>query len=104
MLRGTQFLALLHAIIHNLCATGAIIGVGLTEGWRGISWKQFARQFTFWVMTLAVVVCPAASNLFPAFVFPHLAKGRRCRKVVSGLPYATRKRRNILVQSTDSST
>lgn len=42
--------------------TGAIVGVGLAEGVRGVAWKQFLRQFVFWVLTLVVVVCPASSH------------------------------------------
>ena len=38
------------------CITGGIIGVGLMEGVRaGVNWMFFARIFSSWVSTLAVV-------------------------------------------------
>jgi sodium-dependent phosphate transporter len=37
------------------CITGAIVGVGLLEGGKGVNWKQFGRQFIAWMCTLAIV-------------------------------------------------
>ena len=34
---------------------GAIVGVGLLEGAKGVNWKQFGRQFIAWICTLAIV-------------------------------------------------
>lgn len=36
-------------------SAGAIVGVGLLEGAKGVNWKQFSRQFIAWVCTLAIV-------------------------------------------------
>ena len=37
------------------CITGAIVGVGVLEGVRGVNWIVFLRQFISWMCTLAVV-------------------------------------------------
>ncbi|KAG6558095.1 hypothetical protein Mapa_000276 [Marchantia paleacea] len=37
------------------CITGAIIGVGLLEGSKGVNWTQFLKQFASWVATLFVI-------------------------------------------------
>ena len=44
-------------VSSSQCITGAIVGVGLTEGRRGkgVNWRLFAMQFASWVMTLIVV-------------------------------------------------
>ncbi|KAL3681813.1 hypothetical protein R1sor_024769 [Riccia sorocarpa] len=43
------------------CITGAIIGVGLLEGSKGVNWTQFLKQFLSWVATLFVIgICVAA--------------------------------------------
>ncbi|KAL2632062.1 hypothetical protein R1flu_016748 [Riccia fluitans] len=45
------------------CITGAIIGVGLLEGSKGVNWTQFLKQFLSWVSTLFVI------GLFVAALF-----------------------------------
>lgn len=37
------------------CITGAIVGVGVLEGVKGVNWKVFGKQFASWVMTMGVV-------------------------------------------------
>ncbi|KAL2629279.1 hypothetical protein R1flu_013965 [Riccia fluitans] len=37
------------------CITGAIIGVGLLEGVKGVNWTLFVKQFLSWVSTLVVI-------------------------------------------------
>ncbi|KAG6552740.1 hypothetical protein Mapa_005687 [Marchantia paleacea] len=37
------------------CITGAIIGVGLLEGAKGVNWTHFIKQFASWVATLFVI-------------------------------------------------
>ncbi|KAG6552741.1 hypothetical protein Mapa_005688 [Marchantia paleacea] len=37
------------------CITGAIIGVGLLEGAKGVNWTHFVKQFASWVATLFVI-------------------------------------------------
>lgn len=38
------------------CITGAIMGVGLLEGAKGVNWIIFGRQFVSWVFTLFLVM------------------------------------------------
>ncbi|BBN09031.1 solute carrier family 20 (sodium-dependent phosphate transporter) [Marchantia polymorpha subsp. ruderalis] len=45
------------------CITGAIIGVGLLEGSKGVNWTFFLKQFASWVSTLFVI------GLFVAALF-----------------------------------
>ncbi|GFH13798.1 phosphate transporter, partial [Haematococcus lacustris] len=42
------------------CITGAIMGVGLVEGWHGVNWKFFTRQFLSWVLTPLATMAPTA--------------------------------------------
>ncbi|GAQ87816.1 sodium phosphate symporter [Klebsormidium nitens] len=37
------------------CITGAIVGVALLEGAKGVNWKIFVTQFVSWVLTLVAV-------------------------------------------------
>jgi sodium-dependent phosphate transporter len=37
------------------CITGAIVGVALLEGAKGVNWKIFVTQFISWVLTLVAV-------------------------------------------------
>jgi sodium-dependent phosphate transporter len=38
------------------CITGAIVGVGVLEGAKGVNWIVFLRQFASWVATLGIVM------------------------------------------------
>lgn len=37
------------------CITGAIVGVGILEGAKGVNWTLFVKQFFSWVATLFVI-------------------------------------------------
>ncbi|KAH7290905.1 hypothetical protein KP509_30G068900 [Ceratopteris richardii] len=57
------------------CITGAIVGIGIMEGLRGVNWKVFVEQFLAWVSTLVVI------GLFTAALF---AQGVYSPSVISG--------------------
>jgi phosphate/sulfate permease len=37
------------------CITGAIVGVAVLEGAKGVNWRIFGKQFISWVLTLVAV-------------------------------------------------
>nr|WNH14450.1 phosphate transporter B 1;2 [Pteris vittata] len=58
------------------CITGAIVGIGIMEGIKGVNWKVFGEQFASWVSTLVVIgLCTAA--LFSQGVYsPSVVAGK----------------------------
>lgn len=53
------------------CITGAIVGVGMLEGVKGVNWKLFATTFASWVSTM-VVMGVGVSALFAQGIYaPH---------------------------------
>nr|WNH14458.1 phosphate transporter B 1;2 [Pteris ensiformis] len=67
------------------CITGAIVGIGIMEGIRGVNWKVFAEQFASWVSTLVVIgLCTAA--LFSQGVYsPSIPAGKSVLQYENGV-------------------
>jgi sodium-dependent phosphate transporter len=58
------------------CITGAIIGVGILEGTKGVNWTQFSKQFLSWVATLFVIGLAVAAVFAQGVYSPSKIQGR----------------------------
>ncbi|KAL2632064.1 hypothetical protein R1flu_016750 [Riccia fluitans] len=58
------------------CITGAIIGVGLLEGSKGVNWTQFLKQFLSWVATLFVIGLAVAAVFAQGIYSPSKIQGQ----------------------------
>ncbi|KAL2632054.1 hypothetical protein R1flu_016740 [Riccia fluitans] len=58
------------------CITGAIIGVGLLEGSKGVNWTQFLKQFLSWVATLFVIGLAVAAIFAQGIYSPSKIQGQ----------------------------
>ncbi|KAL2629285.1 hypothetical protein R1flu_013971 [Riccia fluitans] len=58
------------------CITGAIIGVGLLEGAKGVNWNQFLKQFASWVSTLLVIGLAVAAVFSQGVYAPSKIQGK----------------------------
>ncbi|KAG6552739.1 hypothetical protein Mapa_005686 [Marchantia paleacea] len=58
------------------CITGAIIGVGLLEGAKGVNWTQFLKQFASWVSTLVVIGLAVAAVFSQGVYAPSKIQGK----------------------------
>jgi sodium-dependent phosphate transporter len=68
--------------------TGAVVGVGLMEGRKGVNWKHLGKTFTSWVFTLIVVGFLSAA-LFSQGAYAPSVQGNRevqsLAKTMSGI-------------------
>lgn len=62
------------------CITGAIIGVGLLEGTKGVNWTQFLKQFLSWVSTLFVIGLAVAAVFSQGVYSPSKIQGKEVSK------------------------
>ncbi|KAG6558097.1 hypothetical protein Mapa_000278 [Marchantia paleacea] len=58
------------------CITGAIIGVGILEGSKGVNWTQFLKQFASWVSTLFVIGLAVAAVFSQGIYSPSKIQGK----------------------------
>ncbi|BBN09461.1 solute carrier family 20 (sodium-dependent phosphate transporter) [Marchantia polymorpha subsp. ruderalis] len=58
------------------CITGAIIGVGILEGSKGVNWTQFLKQFASWVATLFVIGLAVAAVFAQGIYTPSKIQGK----------------------------
>nr|WNH14451.1 phosphate transporter B 1;1 [Pteris vittata] len=84
------------------CVTGAIVGIGIMEGIKGVNWKVFGEQFASWVSTLVVIgLCTAA--VFSQGVYaPSITAGNSVRHYeddISGISKAMLQNFNSSLQS-----
>lgn len=53
------------------CITGAIVGIGLMEGTKGVNWKLFATTFSSWIMTMVVMGVGVSAMFAQGIYAPH---------------------------------
>ncbi|BBN09033.1 solute carrier family 20 (sodium-dependent phosphate transporter) [Marchantia polymorpha subsp. ruderalis] len=58
------------------CITGAIIGVGVLEGSKGVNWTFFVKQFASWVSTLFVIGVVVAAVFAQGVYAPSKIQGK----------------------------
>ncbi|KAI5056829.1 hypothetical protein GOP47_0028647 [Adiantum capillus-veneris] len=58
------------------CITGAIVGIGIMEGLKGVNWKVFAEQFASWVSTLVVIGMVTAAVFSQGVYSPSVIAGK----------------------------
>lgn len=62
------------------CITGAIVGVGVLEGAKGVNWNQFVKQFLSWMSTLVVIGLCVAAVFSQGVYAPSAISGRQVDK------------------------
>lgn len=62
------------------CITGAIIGVGILEGAKGVNWNQLLKQFASWVATLFVIGLAVAAVFSQGVYSPSKIQGTQISK------------------------
>ncbi|KAG6552743.1 hypothetical protein Mapa_005691 [Marchantia paleacea] len=62
------------------CITGAIIGVGILEGTKGVNWTFFLKQFASWVSTLFVIGLVVAAVFAQGVYTPSKIQGKEVTK------------------------
>ncbi|KAG6552745.1 hypothetical protein Mapa_005693 [Marchantia paleacea] len=71
------------------CITGAIIGVGILEGAKGVNWTLFVRQFFSWVATLFVIGFVVAALFAQGVYSPSKISGHEVSKYEDSLTNVT---------------
>lgn len=70
------------------CITGAIMGVGLMEGAKGVNWIVFLRQFISWVCTLGLVMGLTAALFAQVRTTSLPPQSISCRSAANTAPFA----------------
>ncbi|PTQ38021.1 hypothetical protein MARPO_0054s0122 [Marchantia polymorpha] len=71
------------------CITGAIVGVGILEGAKGVNWTLFVKQFFSWVATLFVIGFVVAALFAQGVYSPSKISGNEVSRYEDSLTSVT---------------